>query len=135
MTPALALQALLGARLTADAALLTLVPAEHVLDGHGLPSVFPSVFIGEGQEVPADEVARRYFDTTATLHVWTREPGHVAAKEIAGAIRRAVRSGPWIMPGHVCLDLRFEGARFMRDPKGDLAHAIVTIAAVIEEVP
>ena len=134
MTPSLALQSLIGSRLAADPALLALVPAGNIVDASDRPSVFPAVFIGEGQEAPADEVARRYLDAFSTLHVWTKEPGHVAAKSIAGAIRRALKPRPWHVPGYHVHDLRFEGARFLRDPKGELAHGVVTIAALMEEL-
>lgn len=135
MTPALALQKAIRARLTADASVTALVPADAILDVHGLPERFPCIILGEGQELPADTVARRHFRVHATLHVWQAETGTTGVKAIAGAVRRALRDAPWPADGHHVHDLAFTGATFLRDPDNASAHGVVTFEAILEERP
>lgn len=135
MTPSLALQKTLRSRLTADPAVTALVPPNNVFDRHGLPERFPCVMIGEGQEVAADDITGRYFRTFATLHLWDDSAGLTGVKEMAGAIRRAVRERPWPVEGCFCHALTVQDARFLRDPKEDaVSHGVVTIEALIEEL-
>lgn len=133
MSAALALQAAIGARLAADPAVLALVPAGQIIDSHSLPEAFPCVILGEDQEV-ADDLTfeRQHVRVTSTLHVWHREAGLAGVKAIAGAIRDALRGGLPVLSGASCLDMRFEGARFMRDPDGITSHGVVTVDSLVE---
>lgn len=136
MSAALALQKAIRGRLTGDPAVTALVPAANIFDRHARPTAFPCIILGEDQEVAADEVARRHFRVYATLHLWQKEPGLTGVKAIAGAVRRALRDGPWPLDQHYCHDLAFSGARFLRDPKSEtVSHSVVTIEALIEELP
>jgi hypothetical protein len=91
--------------------------------------------IGEAHEVPADlTFARFHIHVIATLHVWMREPGLSGVKEIAGAIRRALRDGfVDLDDGYHCIDLHYGDARFLRDKDGATSHGVVTIKALLEE--
>lgn len=131
--PSLDLQKAIRARLLANADLLSLVPAGHVLDVTGRPERMPEVQIGEGQTV------YRRFDCTsyATLHVWVQEPGLVIAKAIIGAIVPALtidaqRDGVLALDDFICHDLAVTQTRFMRDPHGPYSHGIVSVAGIIK---
>lgn len=134
MNAAYALQIALRTRLTADPAFSALIPSANVIDSHGLPERFPCAILGEDQEVGEDlTFERRHVRVFQTLHVWHREPGLAHAKQVAGAIRAAIRGElPALENGARLVDLRFEGARFLRDPGGALSHGVVTLEALVE---
>jgi hypothetical protein len=136
MSASLAFQKFARAHLAADAALLALVPAANIGDGHAVPERFPSIILGEDQELPADDVVGRYSQVFPTLHIWTDQPGLASAKAIAGAVRSSLNLRTFILDGFRCIDCRFQSARFIRDPDPDreIGHGIVTFVATIEEL-
>jgi hypothetical protein len=132
--PSLAVQAAIRARLLASPELMAMVPAGNVLDVNARPEVMPAIIIGEGQSI-----LRRFNATTfATLHVWFQEPGLREAKEavsaIVGAVRvDAQRDGVLRLPGFVVHDMQAERTQFMRDHHGPYSHAVVSVAAIVQE--
>lgn len=137
MSAALALQKAVRTRLTSYAPVTALVPVDHILDRNARPEVFPAIVIGEDQEIAEDvTLTRHHLRVFATLHLWHREPGLTTVKAIAGAIRDAVRAGfPELDTPYRRVDIRFDNARFLRDPDGITAHGIVTLEALIEDTP
>ncbi len=134
MSPSLALQTMIDARLCADAAVVALVPADDITDRRGRPAAFPSILFGEAREYPLGAVKRDSTRLSLDLHVWTDTLGTREAKEIVSAMRRALRDAPWEADGHAVLDLRFEGARYMPDPgDADITHGVVTVDAFMLE--
>jgi hypothetical protein len=135
MSASLAFQAWARGHLVADTAVTALLPAANIFDSNGRPEVTPRVALGEDQELPADDVVGRYTRLFATLHVWQQEPGLAGVKAIAGALRVSLRRQRWESGGYRCNDLRFESARFLRDPDGVTAHGVVTFRVLLEELP
>jgi hypothetical protein len=134
MSAGLALQKAIRGRLVGSPALVALVPAANIVDRHGRPSAFPSVIMGEDQEVDAEiTFERRHIRVFVTLHVWDRSPNLVSIKAIAGAIRSAVHGVDLALDEGRLLDLKATGARYLRDPDGLTAHGVVTLEALIEE--
>ena len=133
--PSLALQKALRARLIASSDLTALVPAENVIDATDRPLRFPCIKLGEGSSVYAIPSESYHDRGRLTVHIWTQETGLMMAKEIAGAIVKAIR-GPF--PNTP--DYRFfsvvsrGGGRFMRDPSGQHGHGVVEIEAVLQEI-
>lgn len=125
----LAMQESVRERLVNASALTDRVPASNILDSHSRPEVLPCVIIGEGYTAFEDFHAIAFLD----LHVWTKEEATVANKRIAGAIRDALKAGPWAIADHICHDMRMERARFMREPDEMLAHGVLTIRAIVQE--
>lgn len=135
--PSLALQKLIRARLSADAGVTALVPATNILDRNHRPEQFPSIIIGEGQAIFADNVQNSYHDQAfCNVHIWASETGLSAAKAIAGAVKDAIRTGPWSVEGYEAVNVRPVNARYVRDPdsNGQFSHAVMTIEAVLIEV-
>jgi len=131
---ALALQKAMGARLAGFPAVTDLVPPEHIVDAHGRPARFPSIILGDGQEVAADlTFERRHVNVFVDLHVWDRSPSFTSIKAIAGAIRAALHGADLVLDEGRLLDLKHAGTRYLRDPDGQTAHAVVTIEALVEE--
>ncbi|MFG1348594.1 DUF3168 domain-containing protein [Xanthobacter autotrophicus] len=135
MSPDLALQKALLARLAATPDVTALVPSSAMVDGHGLPQRFPSIVVGEGQVVREPLALtgdhRRIY---ATLHVWTKSMP--AARAIAGAVTAAVEHLPiQLESGHRAISTVVRDARFLRDPDGETAHGIVTVDCLAEVAP
>ena len=134
-----ALQTALRSRLSGFAVLTAIVPAANILDHSGPAQRFPSIMIGEGQTVYEQtsqtldrEMTRVYLD----LHIWAKADDLGPAKQIAGAIRDAIRdASPWSIEDHRLVDLILPTIRFMRDRESDtpLAHGVVTINALLQE--
>jgi hypothetical protein len=137
MSAALALQKAIRARLASFAPVTALVPASNIFDRHARPESFPAIVMGEDQELGEDvTLTRHHLRVFATLHLWHREPGLTGVKAIAGAIRNAVRAGfPELDTPYRRVDLRYESARFLRDPDGITSHGVVTLEARIEDTP
>lgn len=136
MSAALALRRALRARLTGTPAVTALVPASAILDSHQRPAPDPAIILGEDQEVEDGGVARGRVRVFATLHLWRREPSLEGVTAIAGAIRSAVHGGRLVLgSGWSCADARVSGARFLRDPDGETSHGVVTVEALLEELP
>ncbi|MDJ1632523.1 DUF3168 domain-containing protein [Rhizobium rhizogenes] len=136
MTPELALQKAVRARLIADAAVTNVVPAASILDRNERPAPSPSIIIGEGQSIDeGDAISRNLTRVYADLHVWKQEPSLEGVKAIAGAIRTAIKGAN--LPnsdGFHFADCYIRSARFLRDPDGEMSHAVVTISALVQEL-
>lgn len=131
--PSLALQKAIRARLTVSAGVTALVPAEAIIDRSGAPELERCVMIGEGQTVFADRYRTFHSSTYADLHVWVKEPGLVIAKQIGGAIIDAVDSQRFNIDRMFVSGMVVTGSRYLRDPRGEYSHGIVSIRAVVQE--
>lgn len=135
MSVDLALQKALRGRMTASEAVTALVPAASIVDRHARPAPDPSIIIGEGQSVDDERVSRNVQRVYMDLHIWKKEPSTAGVKAIAGAIRAAVQSYRFVgLDGYHFGDCRVSSMRYLRDPDGETAHAIVTVEAIVSEV-
>lgn len=130
--PSLALQKALRTRLAASLVVTALVPAASILDRSARPEGFPCIILGEGQSIYADFGETFHDRAHADLHIWIEEPGLTTAKTVVGAVRAALIDGPMIADGLRVADVSMN-ARFLRDPRGDLSHAVVGIDAIMCE--
>lgn len=133
MSALLALQAALVTRLTTATVITALVPAANVIDSSVAPKAFPAIVIGEAQEVPAGTTTAHHFTIYLTLHLWDQASDLASVKSIAGAVRQAIRGWRPDLGSDRCLDLMFDGARYVRDPDPSIAHAVVSIEATVLE--
>lgn len=136
MTPELALQKAVRARLTSFPSVTMLVPATSILDRNERPAPDPSIIIGEGQSVDEnDSIKRRLTRVYMDLHVWKKEPSTTGVKAIAGAIRAAINSSKLEgLEGFHFVDCYVRTVRFLRDPDDETSHAIVTLSAKVQEL-
>lgn len=131
---ALALQRAVGARLAAFAPLTALVAPANIVDRHGAPTAFPSLLLGEAQEIPGEvSFDRRHLRVILTLHAWDRSTGTASVKRIADAVRDAFQIGDLALERGRVLDLWHAGTRVLRDPDGQTSHAVITLEALTEE--
>lgn len=138
MTPEIALQRALRARLVDTPGVTDLVPADAILDRNARPAPSPSIILGEGQSVDeGDSIKRTRVRVYMDLHIWKKENSTEGVKEIAGAIRAAIRARLMhVAAGIDChfIDCHVQSTRFMRDPDGETSHAIVTVSAKVQEL-
>jgi len=80
-----------------------------------------------------DSIARDRVRVVMDVHVWQKEPSTAGAKAIAGAIEAALRTRLALDDGFHCGDVRVARCRFLRDPDGETAHAVVTVEAIVQE--
>ena len=112
-----------------------LVPAASILDTNQRPAPLPSIIIGEGQSLEGDRIDRRDRRVIMDLHVWKKELGLAGVKAIAAAVRAAVNADRFAdLDGCQFGDCRVSAARFMRDPDGETAHAVVTVEMIVVEL-
>lgn len=132
ISPSVAVQRAIRNRLIDDPAVQALVVADRIVSTSGLPEVFPCIIFDGGQEVPLGEVTRRHFEVFTGLHIWCDEPGMAQVREIGGAVFGALCEDLPSVAGIHLHDVRFAGARYMRDPGGKLSHGILTVRSVVE---
>lgn len=122
------IQAELVRRLRASTAVTDLVSSSAIVDGVAIPQVFPTIVVGEDQQVGTgsyiNSASTGLSEVYLTLHVWTRSTGFVVAKNIVGAIGAALR-GLWSV-GSAQLLCELRVTQFMRDPDGISQHAVMT---------
>jgi hypothetical protein len=130
--PSLALQKAIRERLVATGSVTGLVPADSILDRNAQPEVFPCVLLGEGQTLNVDEYDIFHPRVHVDVHVWVQENSLTGAKTIVDAIREALKDGQLSADGFRVLNVS-TGARFLRDPRGDLSHAVFGIDVIMLE--
>jgi len=132
MSPDLALQKALLARLAGTPEVTVLVPAADMVDGQAIPQRFPSILFGEGQVVREALTFRaNHRRIYATLHIWTKSMP--AARAIAGAVTAAVEHLPILLEGGGrAVSTVVRDTRFLRDPDGETAHGVMTVDCLAE---
>ncbi len=134
MSADLAVQKAIREALTGSAEVLALVPASSIFDRHERPAADPSILLGESQALDnGTSLAGDHTEIFHSIHVWKKEPSLEGVKGIAAAIRSALRGrlvldAPYHMAGQ-----RVASLRFLRDPDGATAHAVVTFEALVTE--
>ena len=133
MSAALAVQIALRAQLIGNAAVTALVPADCIFDSVKNESFPRMIIFGEGQDVALDlTVDRKHFRVFSTLHVWVRETSFENVKAIAGAVRNATANIRPALEDGFCIDQRWGGARYLRDPDGLTQHGVLTVETLVE---
>lgn len=132
--PSLQLQKALRARLAGSSIVTALVPADNIVDRNERVERFPAIILGDGYSSYAQLYEEHHDRAFADLHVWTVEAGTAGVKEIAGAIRDALRYDRLVVEGFDCRRLAILSARFLRDPDGIHAHGVVSIEATMMEL-
>lgn len=132
MEPSLALQTTVRARLIASPAVTALLDPASILDRHTRPEGERQIIIGEGIAAYADDHDTFHHRVTLDMHIWTREPGFTLAKEITFACREVLRSTPWEAGGYIVHGASLS-SRFLRDPAGGYAHAVLSLDATMME--
>lgn len=135
MSADLASQKGLRNRLIGAPAVLALVPAANIIDRHTRPVPLPSIILGETQEIEDTAAVQGNRSTIVhTVHVWVAEPSTEGAKRVAAAMFAALK-GPRLQldAPYSCAGLWTYATRFLRDPRGDLSHGILTVEMLVQD--
>jgi Protein of unknown function (DUF3168) len=131
---AVQLQSSIVTRLRQTSAVTDFVPADNIFDRSQRPERDVCIVVGEDQILDephslADDSLRAYL----TLHVWHLSQNFTTVKNIADGIRIAVRDRFKIkVPSATVVRLKFQSARFMRDPGGNYIHGVITLNALLQ---
>ena len=129
-----ALQVSIHARLTADAALTTLLGGPKIYDDVPRGTSFPYVTFGLTSEKDWSTGTDDGREHTVTLHVWSRAAGRHQVETIGSAVAALLHDQALVLQGHHLVNLRQKFADARRDPDGETFHGIVRLRAVTEPV-
>lgn len=142
--PSLALQKMIYARLIAApgitggpnviSSIYTLVPAANIFDRNRRPERLPCIIIGDGVTAYGNNLDSFHDKVVADIHIWTTDGSLSFLKQIAGAVRTALRAGPWITEGFNTSNVSFVGFRMVRDPISNYSHGILSLEAIMQEL-
>lgn len=127
------LQKAIVARLRGTPAVVALCPSAAIFDRSTRPEVPICILLGEDQVVfEGLTYAQNHVSIFTTLHLWQKAQDFTTLKNLADAIRSAMRPRLFLF-GATVVRTAFSGARFLRDPGGEYVHAVVTFESLIEE--
>ncbi|MFL5238101.1 MAG: DUF3168 domain-containing protein [Rhizomicrobium sp.] len=95
-------------------------------------SAFPYVVLGDGSEADWSTATEDGTEHTIQIDVWSRQPGHREAKQIADVIRSVLNNAALIVTGAALIDIRHVTTDFSREPDGQTFRARLTFRAVTE---
>lgn len=131
MSANLALQKAIRGVLVARPALVALVPVANILDRNARPNPFPSIIMGESQEMEGDLATGGAVDIFQTLHLWVQEPSLMGVRQVGWEVRQALRAGRVALEGGFVLAGWSSTVRYIRDPDGVMSHGVLTVAATV----
>jgi hypothetical protein len=131
--PSAALQKAIYSTLTANSAVTGLV-GQRIYDRVPADAVFPYVRIGLDQSVAEDQdCVEECVEVFAQVDVYSRSQGKIEAKNISGALVRALNpSTVTISDLYELQDFRHIDTRVLDDPDGLSTHAVLSFRALVE---
>lgn len=131
--PSLALQKGIFSALTTVPTVSSLIQGR-VFDRVLPTATFPYVRIGTDQSVAEEQdCAEESVEVFAQVDVFSRQQGKIEAKNIAGAIVRALKpENMSIESGYALQEFHHADTRFVDDPDGLSTHAIISFRALVE---
>lgn len=129
------LQKAVISQLAATAA-VTAYLGQRIYDNAPQGAVFPFLSLGPGQELDDSADCIDGSECFLQLDIWTKEEGsQLSAKAICGAVRKALHGQDLALgTGFGMVSLEVQSIRFEPDPDEKIAHGIVTVRAIIDEV-
>jgi uncharacterized protein DUF3168 len=131
----LALQKGIYKTLTTSSELIPLI-GNRVFDRVSPTAPFPYVRIGVDQTLNEDQdCIPECVEVFSQVDVFSREQGKTQAKQIAGAIVRALTTNNiTIEPAYALLEIVHQDTRYLDDPDGLSTHAVLSFHALIDGV-
>ena len=126
-----ALQQAIFAAFSASADLQALV-GNRLFDFVPPDSTFPYVVLGDGNESDWSTSTEDGSEHTVQIDVWSREPGHKGAKQIADVIRAVLNNAALTITGTALIDIRYLSTDFSRESDGQTFRARLTFRAITE---
>lgn len=131
--PSAALQKAIYAALVGNSAITGLI-GNRVYDRVTSDAAFPYVRIGVDQIVAEDQdCVEECVEVFTQIDVFSRAQGKIEAKNIAGAIVRALNAETvTIRDSYQLQDFRHNDTRVLDDPDGLSTHAVLSFRALVE---
>lgn len=133
-SPINALQKVVHARLSADAALTTLLGgAGRVVDQPGETMALPYVRVGESISTADNTHTTIGRNVVQTLHIWTQKRGNKSGQDIAARIgelldhQTAAMDAALRPEGHRVVAIRQEFDQALTDPDPEIRHHVVRV--------
>ena len=131
--PSLELQGAIVSKLKSTSAVTTLI-AQRVYDKPLASPTFPYVTVGDDQVLQDHaECLEGSVEINSNIHVWSRVPGKVEAKKIAGAIVTALNGAALSVNGYRLVSIQHTDTRHLDDPDGLTSHSVVSFRSLIDE--
>lgn len=137
MDPVYELQVEIVQRLRADPAVIGLIGTKTYDNpptndaGEVAPSLFPYVSVGASTMKP-DNAECIYADNVMfQLDVWSIDPPKKQMRDIAEAVRRALRDWEPTLSDNALVSFEYDGTTYIQD--GDINHAAIRYTALIEQ--
>ena len=128
-----ALQQAIFAALSASSELQALIGnPPRLFDFVPTDSAFPYVVLGDGSESDWSTATEDGTEHAIQIDVWSREPGHKEAKQIADVIRATLNNATLSISGATLIDIRHLSTDFSREPDGQTFRARLSLRAVTE---
>lgn len=132
MSPALELQKVIYARLTADAAVSALV-GDRVYDRVPENAEFPYVAFGNFDIIRDDAQCVTGYEIYVDIDVWSRSVGKPEAHEVTYAVTRSLHNWPGTIPPYQMVAFQHLDTPTFLDPDGLTTHSVVRFVAFINE--
>jgi len=132
MSAASALQKAIFARLSGDAALVSLVGAAGITDRRLAEPVTPLLVIAGVDSTEHSTATEAGEDHVVTLETWSEAAGHRQAQAVAAAVRAALHDAPLALAGHHLVLLFHLDTRLRRDGKSRFHRAEMRFRALTE---
>ncbi len=97
-------------------------------------TVFPFITIGDDTHVDWDTDDLDGFESSITVHQWSRHNGRGEAKEIQAAVYDALQNVKIAIEGMNAVLLQFEASSVVRDPDGETYHGVQTFRLLAHRV-
>lgn len=132
--PSLLLQGAIVTALKADTAIRALCgapPATRIYDAVPPAPTFPYVSVGDGQVLGDDtEDCGDGSEVNIQVDAWSRAVGYPEVKQIAAAVRSALKAIP-MLSGFTVSVVEFQQCQYLRDPDGLTRHAAIQFRYLI----
>lgn len=135
MSAAAELQKAIIAQLGATPAVAALL-STRIFDNAPDNAAYPHLTLGPAQEIDDSADCIDGQECIQQIDVWTEEGGsQLSAKVICGAVRKALHGADLTLgTGYGLVLIEVESTRYTGDPNEKIAHGIVTVRAIIDEV-
>jgi hypothetical protein len=131
--PSLALQGAILSTLYADTTIAALV-AKRIYDRVPSSPTFPYLELGDDVVNAAHaECLEGSTEVFATVHAWSRGQGKVEAKQLAGAVVKALNGAALTTSGYRLVLIEHDSTRHLTDPDGLTSHSVITFHVLIDE--
>lgn len=96
---------------------------------------YPFLVVGEALDVPDNRLDGFGWQTTVTLHVWTKAEGNRQGLEIGARVTALLDHQPLTLPGYNHVVTRFEFSQTLVDPEppGTIRHLVQRYRIVTEQ--